>query len=151
MSVPCVEVAMSVPVCKLQCLSHVCKLQCLYRVCKLQCLYRVCKLQCLSQVCKLQCLFQVCKLQCLSHVWKLKHCPSRPVNDELVCWLVGWLLNVPATCECISGTDLIRQFYVQPHWDRSCRPNFPSHPVTVYWHRADQSQRWPYHARRLAG
>ena len=29
--------------------------------------------------------------------------------------LVGWLLNVPATCECISGTDLHRQFYVLPH------------------------------------
>ena len=28
---------------------------------------------------------------------------------------VGWLLNVPATCECISGTDLHRQFYVLPH------------------------------------
>ena len=25
---------------------------------------------------------------------------------------VGWLLNVPATCECISGTDLLRQFYL---------------------------------------
>ena len=31
------------------------------------------------------------------------------------CLLVGWLLNVPATCECISGTDLHRQFYVLPH------------------------------------
>ena len=29
--------------------------------------------------------------------------------------VVGWLLNVPATCECISGTDLHRQFYVLPH------------------------------------
>ena len=28
---------------------------------------------------------------------------------------VGWLLNVPATGECISGTDLHRQFYVLPH------------------------------------
>ena len=28
---------------------------------------------------------------------------------------VCWLLNVPATCECISGTDLLRQFYVLPH------------------------------------
>ena len=63
----------------------------------------------------------------------------------------GWLLNVPATCECISGMDLLRQFYVLPHWDRSCRSNFPSHPVTVYWHRADQSQCWPYNARRLTG
>ena len=64
---------------------------------------------------------------------------------------VVWLLNVPATCECISGTDLHRQFYVLPHWDRSCRSNFPSHLVTVYWHRADQSQCWPYNAMRLAG
>ena len=24
-----------------------------------------------------------------------------------VCLFVGWLLNVPATCECISGTDLL--------------------------------------------
>ena len=31
------------------------------------------------------------------------------------CLFVGWLLNVPATCECISGTDLHRQFYVLPH------------------------------------
>ena len=28
---------------------------------------------------------------------------------------VCWLLNVPATCECISGTDLLRQFYMLPH------------------------------------
>ena len=27
-----------------------------------------------------------------------------------VCLLVGWLLNVPATCECISGTDLLGHF-----------------------------------------
>ena len=62
-----------------------------------------------------------------------------------------WLLNVSATCECISGMDLHRQFYVLPHWDRSCRSNFPSHPVTVYWHRVDQSQHWPYNTRHLAG
>ena len=28
---------------------------------------------------------------------------------------VCWLLNVPATGECISGTDLLRQLYVLPH------------------------------------
>ena len=28
---------------------------------------------------------------------------------------VCWLLNVPPTCECISGTDLLRHFYVLPH------------------------------------
>ena len=29
--------------------------------------------------------------------------------------VVGCLFNVPATCECISGTDLLQQFYVLPH------------------------------------
>ena len=29
--------------------------------------------------------------------------------------VVGWLLNVPATRECISGTDLLRQVYVLSH------------------------------------
>ena len=27
---------------------------------------------------------------------------------------VCWLLDVLATCQCISGTDLLRQFYVLP-------------------------------------
>ena len=34
--------------------------------------------------------------------------------------------------QCTSGTDLLRQSYVLPHWDRSCRSNFLPHPVTVY-------------------
>ena len=62
-----------------------------------------------------------------------------------------WLLNVPATCKCISGTDLRRQFYMLPHWDRCCRPNSPYRPVTVYWHRANQSRHWPYNTRCPAG
>ena len=65
--------------------------------------------------------------------------------------VVCWLLNVPATCWCISGTDLLKQFYVLPHWDGSCRSNFPSHPVTIYWLWANQSQHWPYNTRCLAG
>ena len=36
-------------------------------------------------------------------------------------------------------------------WIRSCIPNFPSQPATVHWHRANQSQHWPYNDRRLAG
>ena len=31
------------------------------------------------------------------------------------CLFVGWLLNVQATCQCISGTDLLRQVYMLPH------------------------------------
>ena len=34
---------------------------------------------------------------------------------EMYSLFVSWLLNVPATCECISGTDLLRQIYVLPH------------------------------------
>ena len=71
-----------------------------------------------------------------------------------ICKLVhtGWRSTCSIkTCECLSGTDLLTQFYVLPHWNRSCRSNFRSQPVTLYWHRASQSQRWPYNARRLAG
>ena len=36
-------------------------------------------------------------------------------ESTLIIMFVSWLLNVPATCECISGTDLLRQVYVLPH------------------------------------
>ena len=36
---------------------------------------------------------------------------TRDINDLLVACLLG----VSATCECISGMDLLRQFYVLPH------------------------------------
>ena len=52
---------------------------------------------------------------------------------------VRWLLNVPATCKCISGTDLLRKLYMLPHWDRSCRSNSFSNPVSVLWHHANLS------------
>ena len=78
--------------------------------------------------------------------------PLLPLGYELwriivQCFLL--LVKVPATCQCISGTDLQDSF--------TCRrteievANFLPHPVTVYWHRADQTQRWPFNARRLAG
>ena len=45
--------------------------------------------------------------------------PGTAGVEKLVRWLLACLLacllNVPATCECISGTDLLRQFYVLPH------------------------------------
>ena len=79
------------------------------------------------------------------------HTSNRKLGTLVATLFVCWLLNVPATWECISGTDLFRQLHVLPHWIRSCRSNFPSHPVTVYWHRANQSQHWLYNARRMAG
>ena len=43
-----------------------------------------------------------------------KECLLLVSVSKLFCF-VCWLLIVPATCECISGTDLLRQFYVLPH------------------------------------
>ena len=37
-------------------------------------------------------------------------CYLETETDFVVCWL----LNVQATCKCILGTDLFRQFYVLP-------------------------------------
>ena len=41
----------------------------------------------------------------------------------------------------MSGTVLLGQLYVLPHWDRSCRSNSLSH-------RVNQSLRWSYNARK---
>ena len=57
----------------------------------------------------------------------------------------------PATCSCIWGTGLPTQVYVLHHWDRHDRSKFLSRPVTVYCHRANQSQHWPCYVRRLVG
>ena len=35
--------------------------------------------------------------------------------------------------------DLLRQFGILSHWDRSCRSGLLIHPVIVHWHLADQS------------
>ena len=59
-------------------------------------------------------------------------------NTTLISWSIPW-------------TDLLKQVHMLPHKDTSCRSNFLPHPVTVYWHRANQSPGWPYNARRLAG
>ena len=87
--------------------------------------------------------------------WKKPHRESGLQSRVCHSWgsvvAVCWLLNAQATCKSISGTDLLRQFYVLPLCNRSCRSHFPTHPVTVYWHPANQSQHWPYNARRLAG
>ena len=52
----------------------------------------------------------------------MKYCQSSDAVQQIAfnCALVrdvvvGSLLNVPATRECISGTDLLRQFYMLPH------------------------------------
>ena len=53
---------------------------------------------------------------CLCHSFGLgRFIASGDEHGPLDSLFVGWLLNVPATCECISGTDLHRQFYVLPH------------------------------------
>ena len=63
--------------------------------------------------------------------------------------VVAWLLNFLAT-----GKAYLRDGSAQtilPHRERSCSSNLLSHPVTVYWHQANQSQHWPCNARPFAG
>ena len=62
--------------------------------------------------------------------------------QNLISLFIGWLLKVPATIKCISGTDILRQLFVLSHWDRRRRSNLLSHPVTVYSHRASLSEHW---------
>ena len=76
---------------------------------------------------------------------------SHPHSSCGIVWHRTLRVNISATCKCISGTDLLRQLYVMPHWGRSCRSNFLPHPVRVYWRQANQSQRWPFKSRCLAG
>ena len=99
--------------------------------------------------------------------WKLSWLHSKLVGEWIFLWasrnlnplahmasaffFFFSLVRPAATWWCISGTDLLGQVYVLPHWDRSYRSNFLPHPLTVSWHRAGQFQRWPYNARRLAG
>ena len=42
-----------------------------------------------------------------------EECICLPGSDVVV--VVCWFLNVPATCECVSGTDQLRQLYVLVH------------------------------------
>ena len=59
-----------------------------------------------------------------------RHQLSAHTSVVRVCCFLG-CLNDPAICQCISWTDLLRQVYVLPHRDRSCRSDLP-HPVKVY-------------------
>ena len=51
----------------------------------------------------------------------------RMFNAELL------LLKVLKTCQCISGTDLLRQLYVLSHRERSFRSTLLSQTSTIYW------------------
>ena len=44
---------------------------------------------------------------CRSRGDRLVHSATEAVRDQIG-WLVGWWLNVPATCECISGTEKLQ-------------------------------------------
>ena len=64
---------------------------------------------------------------------------------------VGCLLSVPAPCYCILGDGSPKTIVRAATLRQKLQIKLPSHPVTVNWHRANQSGRWPYNARRLAG
>ena len=76
--------------------------------------------------------------------------PLVKTKIRIVCLSVGCFTS-QQHASVSQGRICTDNFYMLPHWERSCRSNFLPHPVTVYRHPADQSQRWPYNARRLAG
>ena len=91
-------------------------------------------------------------LQCQAHRygWFVSSVSSTPL--WLVCFfsvkhtvMVGWFLHCFVSqphAKCISGMDALRWFCELSHWDRSCRSNLLSHPVTEYWCKACKSQHW---------
>ena len=87
-----------------------------------------------------------CAISCRQQIgWAtfIVDCPASKLirNDEDE--FVGPLLVVPATCSCISGTDLLRQLYGLPHRDRGCRVHLLFHLITVYRYLANQCNHWP--------
>ena len=61
--------------------------------------------------------------------------PPPPLSLSVsVSFSLCWLLNVPATWKCISGSKLLRQ-YLAPHWYRSCWSKLVFLPVIMYWHK----------------
>ena len=51
----------------------------------------------------------------ITHDSKPNALPTELSGPQIILFVVGWLLNAPATCKCISRTDLLRQLYVLPH------------------------------------
>ena len=71
--------------------------------------FKLCQFDIIGIVCDQLSGCQMIKIHLLSNItwlYSIKH---------TLCEVVCWLLNVPATCQCISGTDLLRQFYMLPH------------------------------------
>ena len=59
-------------------------------------------------------------------------------------WLVAWCpSSMPVYLRDGSAQTIVRA----AHWDRSCRSNLLSHPISAYWHRDAKSQRLSYSHR----
>ena len=69
---------------------------------------------------------------------------------QFVCWLVGCLKSQQQAS--VSQGRICSDNFTCRHTEiEVADPTFHLTQVTVYWHRAYQSQCWPYNARRLAG
>ena len=97
-------------------------------------------------------LFLICNTHIL-HIWGTHlHFFYHSLSADHLRLFVGLLVGCLTSQQHASVSQgRICSIYMLPHWHRSCRSNFLSHPVTVYWQWADQSQCWPKNARHLAG
>ena len=86
----------------------------------------------------------------ISLVWLLE-AQRHGQKDRQICTKLLFVLHVVSNkiAMCTSGMGPLRQWYILPHWDKSCRSHLQSHPVPVYWHHANQSLNWPFKARGL--
>ena len=73
---------------------------------------------------------------------------ERIPQRQLLWWTLGPVIKFISSVGCLSshqhcsvsqGWICSEQWYVLPSWDRSCRSNFLSHTITVYWQQASQS------------
>ena len=66
---------------------------------------------------------------------------------RVLAWMIAvvfWTSQQHA--KCISGTHLLRQLYMLPHWDRSWRPVLPSHSILA---PGQSVLPWPCNTRHL--
>ena len=70
------------------------------------------------------------------YMGSLYHQRHREYFSNLCCLFICLLVAEHPSNRLVYLRDGSAQFYVLPHWDRSCRSNVLPHPVTVYWHLA---------------
>ena len=79
----------------------------------------------------------------------LLYIPVTPPISANSCLFHGCLAS-HRQAKCISGREVARRHDALPHWQRSCKSGLLSHPLAVYFYRADQFYIGPITPGRVA-